>query len=210
MPVTARMPRILPGQGTVEIPLTRDKVAIIDIDDAAKVLRHAWCACKDHHTWYAVTAARRDGKDVNLRMHRLILEPPSGVDIGHVNGDGLDNRRSNLRVATCSQNAQNMRTPAHNKCGLKGVHWHKRNRKWIAHITLNKRARHLGCFETKEAAAYAYDQGRPSAFRAIREGERSATEWEGNRRLSHDYSSLRYTPAMAAPVATLPSRRLAA
>jgi hypothetical protein len=82
--------------------------------------------------------------------------PPHGMDIDHINGDGLDNRWSNLRLATRAENIRNSRTKATNTSGFKGVSWHKRDRKWQAHIKINGRSKNLGLFEAPEDAHAAY------------------------------------------------------
>ena len=94
-------------------------------------------------------------------MHRLILQlPPRTPQIDHRNCDGLDNRRKNLRLATPAQNNYNLKTPRHNTSGLKGASWQKRDRKWRALI----QSKWLGCFQTKEEAAAAYDKAACELF----------------------------------------------
>jgi len=78
------------------------------------------------------------------------------VQIDHVNMDRADNRFVNLRQATRSENKGNMRAQANNASGLKGVYWHKRAGKWCAQINTNGTRRHLGCFDSPEAAHAAY------------------------------------------------------
>lgn len=90
-------------------------------------------------------------------MHRVILGLPGEMDGDHRNGDGLDNRRSNLRPATAMQNSQNQGVRKTNKAGLKGVSWWGPLGKWKAGIQANGTPVHLGYFETPEAAARAYD-----------------------------------------------------
>jgi hypothetical protein len=89
-------------------------------------------------------------------MHRVILGN-SSPHTDHINGNGLDNRRSNIREATGKQNARNCARPVHNTSGVKGVSWHSQRRKWAASICVNKRAVHVGLFNSKEDAAKARD-----------------------------------------------------
>jgi hypothetical protein len=86
-----------------------------------------------------------------LLLHRVITSAPPGFDVDHINGNGLDNRRSNLRVCTTSENCMNSRTQASSKTGVKGVHL-TRSGKFVAHIGLNGEHRHLGTFATLEEA----------------------------------------------------------
>lgn len=81
-------------------------------------------------------------------------EWPSLVD--HKDGDAANNRWSNLRLATKSQNGMNAKLSRRNKSGLKGVHWHKQSRKWLASIRLEGRTQSIGLFPTKEDAHKAY------------------------------------------------------
>ena len=76
--------------------------------------------------------------------------------IDHINGDPADNRWINLREATISQNCQNRRKPNTNTSGIRGVSWHKTQRKWCANIKLAGKAYYLGSFDTKDAAGAAY------------------------------------------------------
>jgi len=140
----------------IQIPLTHGKVAIVDDCDAAQAI-HKWFVKRDRHTWYAarnITAAPTIRK--TLRLHREILGVGPGQCIDHVNGDGLDCRRSNLRLATQSQNQQNQGKNKRNKCGFKGVF--QRKGTWYSHIRIDGRLVHLGCFRTPEDAARTYDE----------------------------------------------------
>jgi hypothetical protein len=87
-------------------------------------------------------------------LHMTGEWPTAGID--HINCDRLDNRWSNLREATKAKNAMNMHIRADNTSGYKGVSWSKIRRKWIAHITVDRKCRHLGSFDTPECAFIAY------------------------------------------------------
>jgi hypothetical protein len=91
-----------------------------------------------------------------IRLHRLLMNPGPGEQVDHRNHNGLDNRRENLRLATAAQNAANAR-PKRNRPGYKGVNWHKRNQKWRAYITVDRKYIHLGVFEDPWEAAQAYN-----------------------------------------------------
>lgn len=145
-----------PSGATMLVPLTQGQVAVIDAADADAVRPYLWQARRDGETWYAITSVtvgyqRRE----TVLMHRLILGNPPG-DSDHWDGDGLNNRRSNLRPATRSQNVANSGVPKHNTSGFKGVQ-RTRSGRWHARIRLNSHWHCLGTFDTPEEAARAYD-----------------------------------------------------
>lgn len=89
-------------------------------------------------------------------MHRAILGCDPALQIDHINGNGLDNRRCNLRFATASENARNRKVRADSASGIKGVRIHPQTGKWNAHIAVHGKRRSLGCFLDKESAVAAY------------------------------------------------------
>ena len=141
---------------TVEIPLTKGYVALVDEQDAARVLAAGpWFARPDRQTQlvYATHHAGRgrDGRRTES-LHTFVTGWPF---VDHRNGNALDNRRANLREATRSQNSANRRVPRTNKCGLKGVRFEAK--RWRADIKVGGTSRYLGRFDTAEDAARAYD-----------------------------------------------------
>ncbi len=135
----------------MEIPLTQGKVALIDDEDWPLVAGFKWYAHRNRRTMYVEHC---DGR-FNVKLHRLITSAAPGVEVDHRNGDGLDNRRSNLRVATRSQNRCNGITRM-NKSGYKGVTVRSSGR-CHAVVTVQGRRLFLGSFSTPEDAARAYD-----------------------------------------------------
>lgn len=138
------------------IPLTKHFEAIIDTADVPLVDDRNWCAAVRPNGTYAVSKGRCDGKMIGVHLHRVILSAPAGMQADHIDGDGLNNRRSNLRLATPSENARNQRRSRDNTSGFKGVWWHKGRRKWQAQIMAGGRQQYLGLFNTAEAAHAAY------------------------------------------------------
>lgn len=104
---------------------------------------------------YAETNCRATRK--NLKMHRLIMQPPTGMVIDHINSDPLDNRRDNLRICTQTENARNSKHQQRTKSGLRGVYWSNKDRKWTARINTGGKFRSLGYFNNKIDAAVAFD-----------------------------------------------------
>ena len=91
-------------------------------------------------------------------LHRLILDAPSGMEVDHINGNGLDNRRANLRLCTGSQNSCNKGLNRSNTSGFKGVTLDKKSGRWHARIAVNGESRSLGFYGTPESAYEAYVQ----------------------------------------------------
>jgi hypothetical protein len=116
---------------------------IVDKDDLKIVSRYKWHPLRGKHTTYA--QAKINGK-MKL-MHRVILSPDSSQLIDHINHNGLDNRRSNLRKVTSSQNNMNARISKNNKSGIKGVHWKTSHKSWRAVIDYNGKQIGLGYFK---------------------------------------------------------------
>lgn len=149
------------------IPLTQGKFAIVDDDDYEWLMHYTWSfnVVRNRRTvGYARTTVKRADRHKTVMMHRLILEAPPGKQVDHINGNGLDNRRANLRLATASQQQQNRALGKNNTSGYKGVGWWPRQRRWHASIQYHGEIIHLGYFKSKEAAARAYDRAARKYF----------------------------------------------
>jgi len=138
------------------IGLTRNKSAIIDDEDFDLVMsvNRKWAAVCTHGVWYA--QAYRDYTQV--LMHRIIMGEPED-QVHHVNGDGLDNRRSNLALCSAREHSYTKKWP--NKSGFRGVCYEGRpSGPWVAHIRIpgTKGIYKIGRFKTAEEAAHAYDE----------------------------------------------------
>lgn len=139
--------------------LTCDQVVIVDACDYPLVAGHRWAATRVAGIWYAKATVRMpDGRRTSLMMHRLILGLSHGDNrnVDHVNGNGLNNTRSNLRLATVSQNARNRRKHRPTSSRYKGVA-RRRNGNWRAMIFVGGKNRYLGDFKAERDAALAYN-----------------------------------------------------
>jgi hypothetical protein len=139
-------------QLTKTIPLTQGKVTLVDGDDYEELSKYKWCVQRGANTFYAQRKARANGEQTAILMHRQILGFPPEID--HINRDGLDNRRCNLRVVTHRQNAENRR--GQSLYGV-GVYIDPTNkvRPFRALALINGRLKHLGLFPTASEARLA-------------------------------------------------------
>lgn len=144
------------NDSVVGIPLTRGAVALIDRADLQLVEGRGWMLHAGHPTCqYAMS---RDDEDRTIYMHRVLLGARPGDEVDHVDRNGLNNRRSNLRIVAHVQNVWNARGQLGKTSQFKGVSWAKRERCWVA--GLNQRSapkRFLGFYDDEVEAALAYD-----------------------------------------------------
>ena len=138
-----------------QIELTRGKFAVVDDRDFIRLSICKWYCLPTRNICYAA----RDGSGTTVYMHREIMGAGLGQKIDHKNGDGLDNRREDLRFCTHTENLRNMK-----KRGYKGVSWHKASRKWGAYICVDGRSKYLGLFVSQKDAAQAYDRAATEYF----------------------------------------------
>lgn len=134
-----------------QIPLTKGKFAIVDDADYDWLAKHKWFYDGESY------AVRKAG-NVNLSMHRVVLNASGPVVVDHINGDGLDNRRQNLRIVTQAQNLYNKRPNQRPKTSqYKGVSLNKKVNRWQAFIKKGDERRYLGLYDSEEDAARAYN-----------------------------------------------------
>jgi hypothetical protein len=139
------------------VPLTKGYEAVIDAADMPIVGRWNWRATVLRTKVYATRGKSiGGGRSTNSSMHREIAGAEPGELVDHINGNPLDNRRSNLRRVTAAQNGWNRGPDYSNRAGLKGVSKHNFSGLWVARITANKHNHFLGYFKTPEDAHEAY------------------------------------------------------
>jgi hypothetical protein len=156
---------VIRKDGAVEIPLTRGQAAVVSSESYEAVSGVLWVA-----QWSRCTSGYyARGANSGALMHRVILSATRCRDVDHVNHDGLDNRVTNLRLVTKSENGRNSRSRS-GSSRFKGVSWYKANRKWGCHITIpdpagaRGRLMFLGLFIDEEEAARVYDNAARELF----------------------------------------------
>ena len=139
--------------------MTQGKEAIVDDDLFEWLNQWKWCASKAGKTFYAVRGLRHpdSGIKTTIAMHAVLVPVESPLRVDHENGDGLDNRLSNLRVATHQQNMRNRGPNRNGTSGFKGVTWNRSRSKWQTAINIDRRLVFIGRFDSAEEAARAYN-----------------------------------------------------
>jgi hypothetical protein len=139
--------------------LTQGFFAIVDPEDYDRLAKFKWHVCKSSHTFYARRkVAHKKNKKTIIYMHRQIIKVPAGFVADHINHNGLDNRKANLRPATRAQNIRHSKKTRNKfQSNYKGL-FHRRDGMWRALITVNGRRIYLGCYKDETEAAKAYDE----------------------------------------------------
>jgi hypothetical protein len=141
------------------IKLTQGKFALVSDEDYEYLNQWGWRANKYHKTIYAVRSSPRiNGKRATIYMHRVISERIGIKNPDHIDRNGLNNQRNNLREANLSQQKANQGLQNNNTSGYKGVCWNKRYEKWEVQIMVSKRKIHIGYFDAIKDAARAYNK----------------------------------------------------
>lgn len=163
-----------------EIPLTQGLVALVDDSDYEAVSQFRWYAHRQRrfnvYAKRSVADPTRRQRQLGVSMHCWLL---GALGVDHINGDGLDNRRANLRVATPQQNRANCHAVEGTSL-FRGVYLYKRSRRWVAQINHGGHKVWIGVFVDQEAAARAYDEharevfGEFAALNFPKPGEQSA------------------------------------
>lgn len=135
-----------------------DKVQV-DPQDQHELDGRAWYIHSDRDgRFYMIGSNWINGRTVKRYLHRVIMNAPPGVEVDHINGDTLDNRRCNLRLCMRRENGRNQKPQMGRSSQYKGVSWRKQCQKWSAQIKVDGKQIHLGLFNEEVEAARAYDQ----------------------------------------------------
>ena len=144
-----------------EIKLTKGMVALVDDEDYEWLNQFKWYAGKGWNTYYASRNAKLNGKRILLNMHVAIMGTSTGL-VDHIDGDGLNNQRYNLRRCTRAQNGMNRSPNKNSTSKYKGVY--KAKGKYVAAIAVNGTQAYLGTFTLDSDAAKAYDKAAKEHF----------------------------------------------
>ena len=127
--------------------------ALISDEDFEEISKYRWYLHPD--LWNKYVNMKKDKKTVYL--HRFLMNAKKGQFVDHINGDGLDNRRENLRLCTNAQNGMNRKMQKNNVSGFRGVYSRNNGTRWEAQIYLKSKRIYLGNFDSAEKAAHIYD-----------------------------------------------------
>lgn len=140
-----------------QIQLTQNQVALVDDVDFQMLSQWKWHAVKSRNKIYSY---RQDCSKIPYKtvlMHRIVINAKNGDIVDHIDGDGLNNQKSNLRICTNTENMRNREKPLNNTSGYKGVSLYKRYSRYVAYIFFEGKRKHLGYFDDPIDAARAYD-----------------------------------------------------
>ena len=137
-----------------KIKLTKNKVTLVDDEDFEYLNSFKWYIC---NKGYVVRLDPYENRR-QIRLHRVVVDNPTGQSVDHINRDKLDNRKSNLRVVTDWQNRVNRIKYKNNQSGYKGVYFRSNRNHWCALMNFKGKEIYLGSFENPEKAAMAYNE----------------------------------------------------
>lgn len=140
------------------IKLTQGQVALVDDEDFNMLNKYKWGATYMHTSWYVRRTYRAGEKELMQLIHRVIMNAPKGMMVDHIDHNGLNNQKSNLRLCTNAENARNRVVMKGGSSKYKGVSYVKKNvRRWKARIQANCKEKTLGSFHTELEAAIIWN-----------------------------------------------------
>ena len=142
----------------MKIKLKDNFETTIDVEKFEEISSYKWYLTKCDSNFYVCRYIKSGNKYIKMYLHRFLLNASKGQIVDHINGNTLDNRLCNLRLATAAENNRNSKISKSNKSGYKGIYYNKLFKKYIAQITVNYKGIYLGAFKTKEEAALRYNE----------------------------------------------------
>ena len=152
-----------------KIPLTQGKFALVDDEDFEYLNQFKWFAQKDKLDFYAcrqIKVEKGKQRQTKVSMSRDIMKPSKGMQVDHIDGNGLNNQRTNLRICTNAENTKNKEKHKKSKSGFKGVQHNpkKCKKQWEVYIRCNYKSIYVGSYLSREEAAHAYDEAAKKYF----------------------------------------------
>jgi hypothetical protein len=144
-----------------ELELIHEYKAVVDEEDYAFLSQWTWYPYVRSNGVYVGRRVRDNGRQKTIYLHRLLLNAPKGIEVDHINGNPLDNRKSNIRLCTRSQNNQNIKKTK-GKIPYKGVS-EKRDGYQVS-VAKNGKRHWVGSFKTIKEAALAYNKKATELF----------------------------------------------
>jgi hypothetical protein len=139
-------------------------IVLIDDEDYDKIKDYKWYIVKDHRNYYVMKTQKNHCNLSTIRMHTIFMNPPKGLQVDHINGNGLDNRKCNLRIVTPQQNQMNKCKQINSSSIYKGVHWETKRQKWRTQIYFKYHRYYLGYYKSEIEAAVAYNEKAKELF----------------------------------------------
>jgi hypothetical protein len=141
-----------------QILLTQGKVALIDDDDFEYINQWKWRVAKCHNGAIYACRGTYNPNFSMILMHRVIMQTPGSLVVDHIDHNGLNNQKTNLRNCTDSENRCHSYRKSNNKTGFKGISWNQKNKRWYVEISVNHQRIYIGCFRVCADAVSAYDE----------------------------------------------------
>ena len=137
----------------------------VDLEEYEKIIKHHWgIFISKYGAFYVYTYDRSGEKVKTVLLHRYIMNDPKGMIVDHIDGNPLNNLKSNLRVCTVEENSQNRAKNKNNTSGHKGVCWDKSCDKWITYIYIENRCKNLGYYDDYDKAVVAREAAEEKYF----------------------------------------------
>lgn len=134
------------------IQLNKGLKTMVDDEDFEALSRYKWFAQWNGTDYRAKRMSRHNGRRIQIQMYNQIMKPAKGFEVDHINRDTLDNRKSNLRIVTRSQNQKNKGIQKNNKTGMTGVYWVEKTKRWLVRMKIEGKNTYFGSFVDKQDA----------------------------------------------------------